>query len=329
MQFNIFSELPCAVLVADEQERIVTGNPNLIALVCDTENKGLPEYMDCLFTRASSIFCQTHVWPLLRHESEVHEIFLHLRRPCGAPLPVMTNAKKMMIKGQTNYIWLFFLAQERSRFESELLEARKRSEQLASQLTDAHKRLHALNAQLKARMVATEDENRSLTILTFTDSLTGLGNRRALEAAAEKLAQTPTSIFSILMIDIDHFKAVNDNYGHDRGDDVLRDLGQCLQAVARSSDTVVRYGGEEFALVLPKSDVAQSRRIAERIHEIIAAEKPGGISLSVSIGVATANIGQTGDLLATLKLADEAVYAAKHQGRNRTVHRNDLKDSPD
>jgi sigma-B regulation protein RsbU (phosphoserine phosphatase) len=170
-------------------------------------------------------------------------------------------------------------------------------------------------------MDVTEDANRSLTILTHTDSLTGLGNRRALDAAAANLKHSPDAVFSVLMLDIDHFKVVNDSYGHDRGDIVLRDIAKCLQAAARQSDTVIRYGGEEFALILPNSDAEQSLLVAQRIHEIIAAAQPGGMSLTVSIGVTSTKAGQTHDILATFKQADEAVYAAKHQGRNRSVHR--------
>jgi sigma-B regulation protein RsbU (phosphoserine phosphatase) len=321
MAFNIISELPCAVLVTDENERVVSANPNLIALICNSQNSLFPEFMDSLLTRASSIFCQTHVWPSLRRDGEVQEVFLHLHRPGGSSLPVMTNVKKTQIKGQPAYIWLFFLALERSRFETELLQARKRSELLASQLTDAHEKLRELNAQLQTRMDVTEDANRSLTILTHTDSLTGLGNRRALDAAAANLKHSPDAVFSVLMLDIDHFKVVNDSYGHDRGDIVLRDIAKCLQAAARQSDTVVRYGGKEFALILPNSDAEQSLLVAQRIHEIIAAARPGDLLITVSIGAASTKVSQTHDILATFKQADEAVYAAKHQGRNRSVHR--------
>jgi len=322
MQLDIFSALPCAVLVTDAHERVIFANPNLVSLIFAAPDHAMPEFMETLLTRASSIFCQTHVLPLLRREGEVHEIFLRLHRPTGTPIPVMTNVKKANLQGQTAYIWLFFVAQERSRFESELLEARKQSELLATQLSDAHERLRVLNVQLEARVVVTEDANRSLTVLTCTDSLTGLGNRRTLAAAASVLGQQQDAAFSVLMIDIDHFKRVNDTHGHDRGDVALRELGQCLQSAARQGDSVVRYGGEEFALILPNSDAEQSLRVAQRVHQIIAAARPGGLDLTVSIGVATTETGQSHDLLATLKLADEAVYAAKRQGRNRTVHRN-------
>lgn len=328
MQLDIFSELPCAVLVTDAHERVVFANLNLIALLFAEPCHAMPEFMDTLLTRASSIFCQTHVLPLLRRDGEVSEIFLRLYRPSGTPIPVMTNVKKANLQGQTAYIWLFFVAQERSRFESELLEARKQSELMATQLVDAHERLRVLNDQLEARVVVTEDANRSLTLLTHTDSLTGLGNRRTLAAAASVLGQHQDATFSVLMVDIDHFKAVNDTYGHDRGDAVLRELGQCLQAAARHGDSVIRYGGEEFALILPNSDAKQSLRVSQRVHDIIAAARPGGLDLTVSIGVATTETGKSHDLLVTLKLADQAVYAAKHQGRNRTVHRSSWLSTP-
>ncbi len=322
MLLELFSELPCTVWVTDVDERVIFANANLVTLMHSEPDQALPEFMDTLLTRASSIFCQTHVFPLLRREGEVHEIFLYLHRPAGTPLPVMTNIKQAKLQGQTAYIWIFFVARERSRFESELLEARQQAEIVASQLSDAHERLRVLNAQLEARVVVTEDANRSLTQLSHTDTLTGLGNRRTLSAAAEIIGQQQDAPFSVLMIDIDHFKNVNDTHGHDRGDAVLRELGQCLQSAARQGDSVVRYGGEEFALILPNADAEQSMRVAQRVHQSIEAARPGGLNLTVSIGAATTENGQQYDLLATLKLADEAVYAAKHQGRNRTVHRN-------
>ncbi len=82
-------------LVTDAQERVFFASPNLVSLIVSAPDQAMPEFMDSLLTRASSIFCQTHVWPLLRLEGEVHEIFLHLRRPNGTSVPVMTNVKKV------------------------------------------------------------------------------------------------------------------------------------------------------------------------------------------------------------------------------------------
>jgi two-component system cell cycle response regulator len=303
MQLDVFSELPCAILVTDTDDRVIFANPNFVTLILSAPDQAMPEFMDSLLTRASSIFCQTHVLPMLRRDGEVHEIFLYLHRPTGTPLPVMTNIKRTNLQGQTAYIWLFFVALERSRFESELLEARQQAEILASQLIDAHESLRALNAQLEARAVVTADANRSLTQLTFTDSLTGMGNRRTLSAAAAIIEEQQDAAFSVLMIDIDHFKSVNDTHGHDRGDAVLRELGQCLQSAARQGDSVIRYGGEEFALILPNADAEQSLHVAQRVHQSVVAARPGGLDLKVSIGAATTEAGQSQDLLATLKLA--------------------------
>jgi two-component system cell cycle response regulator len=322
MQLDFYSELPCAVLVTDAHERVMTANPALIELIQGDGMLSVPGSVAALLTMASHIFCQTHVLPMLRREGAVHEMFLHLKSASGTPVPVMTNVKKTTVQGEPAYIWVFFVARERSRFESELLEARKRSENLAAHLLEAHEQLRDLNVKLETRIEVTEDANRSLKILTNTDSLTGLGNRRTLLEVETVLGQNQGTPFSVLMLDIDHFKAVNDTYGHDRGDAVLQAIGQCLQSAARKGDTVIRYGGEEFALILVNSNAAQSLIVAQRVHGMIAAAQPGGLSLTVSIGVATTQSGQPYDLTATLKQADEAVYAAKHQGRNRTVHRN-------
>ena len=156
----------------------------------------------------------------------------------------------------------------------------------------------------------------------FTDHLSGLANRRRLERQLEReIARTVRfgHPFSLLMLDIDEFKKVNDNFGHEAGDEVIRLLSKALQEGIRGIDLAARIGGEEFAIILTETPLDRATEVAERLRLAIRAiEIPNVGSITVSLGVAAAPFcAQTGREL--LACADAALYAAKDQGRDRVV----------
>ena len=169
-----------------------------------------------------------------------------------------------------------------------------------------------------------QDLNQALQVASTHDPLTGLPNRRLmierLEGEAAR-AQRGQPTFSVLMLDLDHFKRVNDTYGHDVGDAVLKATSQLLAGQGRSYDSYGRWGGEEFLGLLPATGGAGAQVVAQRLCQqvrgLTVAPLPPG-SLTVSIGVAEHL--HTESLADTLKRADEALYFAKHAGRD-TVHR--------
>jgi two-component system, cell cycle response regulator len=165
--------------------------------------------------------------------------------------------------------------------------------------------------------------------LAVTDQLTGLHNRRymasQLEALVRRAGHGGEPVASLL-IDIDHFKKINDGYGHDVGDEVLREFAVRLASNVRAVDLPCRYGGEEFVVVMPDTSIVDAERIAERIRLHVAGSPfrvMGGaelLSVTISIGVAATH-GPGDKPEALLKRADEAVYEAKASGRNRVVAR--------
>ena len=165
--------------------------------------------------------------------------------------------------------------------------------------------------------------------LAVTDQLTGLHNRRymvgQLEALMRRAAQGGEPV-SVLVIDIDHFKKVNDSFGHDVGDEVLSEFAVRLASNVRAIDLPVRHGGEEFVVVMPDTDLEDARRIAERIRLHVAGAPfrvMGGeelLAVTISIGVACST-GEGDTPQAIVKRADEAVYEAKSRGRNRVIAR--------
>ncbi|HEU0024143.1 MAG TPA: GGDEF domain-containing protein [Thermoleophilaceae bacterium] len=153
------------------------------------------------------------------------------------------------------------------------------------------------------------------------DSLTGLLNRSALEtrvAEIEQQARLTGGALSLVLCDIDRFKQVNDTYGHERGDAVLRDVAYGLRKSLRSFELAYRLGGEEFLVLMPGADLAEAAQVAERLRAGLAQAKPGGLALTMSVGVASAS----GDELRydeVFREADAALFEAKRGGRDRVV----------
>jgi two-component system cell cycle response regulator len=163
--------------------------------------------------------------------------------------------------------------------------------------------------------------------MAITDALTGLFNRRYMESHLGTLIEQAVSRgkpLSALVLDIDYFKSINDSHGHDAGDDVLRDFALRIKRSIRGIDLACRYGGEEFVIVMPETDMAVAAMVAERLRRRIAAEPfaiaqgSRQIPVTISIGIAGLH-GKDDTAAALLKRADQALYRAKRDGRNRVV----------
>jgi diguanylate cyclase (GGDEF)-like protein len=315
-------EVPCPLLLTDAEGKILIANAELQKVVNSSKQCWNTQPMHALLTPASAILCQTHVWPMLLRDGSVNEIYLELKSSAGVRVPVMTNAKLVSREGLSHVIWIFFVSNERSQYETALLESKRKAESLATELAHTKAMLMVLNSQLESRVERTEKDNRALTHLSTTDTLTGLGNRRALEQFTQSLMaqRNPNQDIplSVLLVDVDHFKRVNDSQGHDVGDQVLSALGQCLRECARQRDVAIRYGGEEFAILLPHTDSQQAELLAQRLHERVRVLSPAGISITISVGIATGPLNNTADMALLISRADAAVYRAKHDGRNCT-----------
>lgn len=180
-----------------------------------------------------------------------------------------------------------------------------------------------------ANQVAVSLENgflyKKMETMATTDGLTGLTNHRTFQQRFLDLlerAQRHNGKVALLLCDVDHFKKVNDNYGHPIGDEVLRRVARVLQEVPRKIDIPARYGGEEFAVLLDNVDVAQAKAVAERIRieisKVVVDTEKGPLSVTESIGVA-AFPDDGRDRATLIERADLALYHAKHTGRNRVV----------
>lgn len=176
-------------------------------------------------------------------------------------------------------------------------------------------------AELERSRNELEAANRLLRELATTDSLTGLPNRRVFDERLQfeyATARRKKRNLSVLMVDVDNFKMRNDTYGHDHGDQILRQLAKCLRNAAREGDLPARFGGEEFCYLLPECDEQQALIMCKRIAELLRAETWEHGTITVSIGAAGLEPA-TPNAQRLVTLADEALYAAKRAGKNRAV----------
>ncbi len=197
----------------------------------------------------------------------------------------------------------------------------KENAKLIKELAGSHAKLSEANRSLV-------EVNHRLKKMASTDSLTLLYNRRYFDQVVKRELSRRNRYnlaLSMVMLDIDNFKEINDTYGHEAGDDALKKVAEVISNSARTSDIVARYGGEEFGVVLPQTEPVNALIFAERTRAAIESESfyvtnEEQIKLTVSLGVAGANPGTIAiDPKSLITAADKALYAAKNEGRNRYV----------
>ncbi len=187
-------------------------------------------------------------------------------------------------------------------------------------------RIKTLQSDLAAREKELSELNDKLRLISLTDGLTGVENRRSLELHLHEMWQHSLRLhepIALIICDIDKFKAVNDNYGHQAGDSVLKEFAQLLKSEAREIDRVGRYGGEEFLLILSGTVLDAAVTFAERLREKVEGHTfsytGGTLRRTMSCGVAATPHPKVKDQEALLRAADDALYVAKETGRNRVV----------
>ena len=188
-----------------------------------------------------------------------------------------------------------------------------------------------LQLQLQKLIKELEASQKELKFLASTDPMTELYNRRYFSTISKHildLAKRDATPTSIIMLDIDNFKNVNDTYGHKVGDDVIISLAKLLQKFTRKSDIACRFGGEEFVILLPETAINGASVIAEKIreateHSTVNSMENNTLTFTISLGIAQIDPEEESDIEASIHRADTALYAAKRGGKNRVYIKND------
>ena len=202
-----------------------------------------------------------------------------------------------------------------------------------AKILEANNKLQARLEDAEQKIQVQADEIRTQQSEARTDALTKLANRRAFDACLEENMarfQQGGWTFSMLIMDVDHFKKFNDEHGHQAGDEVLRCVGRTLGRTVKSGDLACRYGGEEFAVIMPNTNAADGKVAAERVRRAIEAMPVNfaGKSLRVAVSVGLAECLANEDAARFLRRADDAVYSSKKAGRNRSYWHNGVECLP-
>lgn len=282
-------EFPCGCLVTTLSEQLILrANSYFYQEFQQVPNP--QQRLSELLTPAAKIVLESFVMPMLLNLGHCAEIQLTILGASGERLPVLVNAQVQ--QGTEPLIfWVINSARQRDKLYQELVDLRN----------------------------ALEEKAERLELLSQTDELTGLLNRRAFVTRAKQLfkqAERNQQHCTFLLLDIDHFKQINDRHGHACGDAVLRQLGQLLQKNCRDHDVLARIGGEEFAILSLDSPTASATAFGDKLLKLVRQEPLAGLAVTVSIGVATAAQLSFEQLY---KQADVLMYQAKHAGRDQVM----------
>lgn len=309
--------LPGGLIVLDEANIVTAVNRTLCDWLGRAETELVGHAPESWMTGGSRIYYLGHVLPALRLHGHAEEMILTFTSAAGQPLPVLLSASSVA-GDEPGYQLLLLPMQRRNLVEEQLQQARKAAEQATEEKTQALEQVQALARELEQRQEQLSEVNAKLELMATQDPLTGLANRRVYDRQVEAqlaLFHRTRTPFALVLTDIDLFKRINDRFGHDAGDRVLKDVAQCLHQGLREIDTLVRMGGEEFALILPSTTAEQAIRVAERKRELVAQYGGRYGEVTMSFGITEACPDDTKSLL--YGRADRALYDAKHQGRNR------------
>ena len=276
--------------------------------------------------RSTRLILHAYFFTNINLHGHIEELFINLRDADGKSIPVLLNARRDEWNGHRVIDCIVVQMKKRMDYELELRSAKRKMEEAYAEKEQALARLEQIYLEIEAKQAELLAINSGLVELSNTDKLTGIRNRRFFQEKLEEqidLYRREGVSFSLLIIDIDHFKQVNDTYGHQVGDVVLVKLAGLLADGVRPEDVVARFGGEEFTILLPGTGADKSKGMAEQLNRMVeqaAWEETG--SLTVSIGAATFSEQDTEASI--LVNADRALYASKRNGRNRATHFHEL-----
>ncbi|XRD24270.1 sensor domain-containing diguanylate cyclase [Lysinibacillus fusiformis] len=320
------NDAPCGFLSITHEGVIAEVNHTLLNWIGFEQVDLLQQHLEILLSTANKLIFHSYFYPMINLEQQVEELFIHLKHKEGMAIPFLMNARLYKEDTVERIDCILVKMQKRIDYEQELRSAKKLLEAAYQEKEQALANLEQIHLEIEQQQAKLLAVNAALIELSETDKLTGLKNRRFFQ---DKLEQQLNSYyesakpFSLCILDIDHFKKVNDTFGHQVGDDVLAQLAQLLTQRARKEDTVARYGGEEFVMILPDTEIAAAKEVGEQIRKTVALDHLPTGQVTISIGMTTVTLEDTGTTL--LKNADDALYASKKNGRNQVTHFFDMK----
>lgn len=326
-----WNSLPCGYVSMTPQGVILDVNDTFLEMGKYTRDNLISNHIESIMSVANKLLFHSYFYPFIKLNGHVDEIYLSLKGSIGKDIPVLFNGKYYE---ETEVVDCIFVHMgKRIDYEQEIRQAKILVEEAYSEKDAALAKLEQLHLELEQKQTELIKLNHKLETLSITDGLTGLNNRRFfIEKLNEYFWQykQTNNRFSLLILDIDHFKLVNDTRGHPIGDKVLIQLAKLLTEFFPKDQIIARYGGEEFVVIMPCSNEEKSLNNAELLRSTIETAKWDVDKITVSIGVATSNLDET--TTSILAKADKALYSSKENGRNKVTHatfKNDTLSYPD
>lgn len=316
---------PCGFMSISPEGKIVQVNHTFLKWMGYEQADLINEHVECILSMSNKLIFHSYFFPTINLKQHVEELFINFKDSKGVSFPYLLNGRRYVYDGVERIDCILVQMKKRIDYELELRSAKQQMEEAYIAKDQALAKLEQLHLEIEKKQTELIEMNAILKELSVTDKLTGLKNRRffqgKLEDQIELYRQTGT-IFSLLILDIDHFKKVNDTYGHLVGDEVLAQLAEILQTQTCEKGMAARYGGEEFVVLLPNTNIVESKNIAERLRLNVEQAHWRIESVTVSIGIATFTEQDTD--ITILSFADQALYFSKEKGRNRVTHSSEV-----
>ncbi|MEO2257561.1 sensor domain-containing diguanylate cyclase [Paenibacillus amylolyticus] len=312
---------PCGYFSISDSGVVQSINQTLLTMLGYERDELIGQHIESTMSVSNKVFFHTYFYPYIQLYGHVDEMYFTFRTRDQQAVPVLLNGVRQTRNGESVVDCVVVVMRKRIEHEKDILHTKTKLQELYQATQEVNKELERLHEEYKIKEQALIKVNDQLETLASTDLLTGLKNRRFFQ---EKMLESlmmfreKQRYFSLLVVDIDHFKSINDTYGHPIGDLVLGNLAGLLQSVSRSTDVVARYGGEEFVIILPDCEEEQAIGIAERYRSQVASADWGEYNITVSIGAAT--VVEEDSEKSLFQRADNALYASKTGGRNRVTH---------
>ncbi|WP_127538820.1 sensor domain-containing diguanylate cyclase [Paenibacillus illinoisensis] len=312
---------PCGYFSISDSGVIQSVNQTLLTMLGYERSELMGRHIESTMSVTNKLFFHTYFYPYIQLYGRVDEMYFTFRTSDQQDVPVLLNGIRQTRDGESVVDCVVVVMRKRIEHEKDILNTKTKLQELYQATHEANKELERLHEEYEVKQQALIKVNDQLETMASTDLLTGLKNRRFFQLkmleSLEGYHATQRE-FSLLVVDIDHFKSINDTYGHPVGDLVLGNLAGLLQSVSRSSDVVARYGGEEFVIILTDCTAEQAVITAERYRTQVASADWGVYNITISIGAATVAEEDTDQSL--FQKADMALYASKTGGRNRVTH---------
>lgn len=302
MDENRMTQTMIPLVTTSLEGKIKSVNNRFVELTGYLEDELIGSHLEKVMDSGVRFFFNSMLYPKLMLEKEVQEVYLSFKSQDNESRPVMFNAE--VVDSEAAIHCYVIPVAQREEYTKEIRSINKKLEETIKEKTRLHEELVHLNERLKYH--------------AERDSLTSLYNRRLFLKKLNKLhekVKESEGCFSICILDVDHFKHVNDSYGHPTGDQVLIGLANEMSDFFDSACTLARFGGEEFVILMPDCTQQEAYELADQFRERVKRQTWDGVSITISMGISMVDGERSvNDSVAG---ADSALYAAKNEGRDR------------